>query len=310
MEKTKILYLGTPEISAFVLTALLDAGYHIVGVVAQPDKPIGRKKELEVVPTKKVALEHDIPVFQPVKIRADYEFAKHLDFDLIICFSYGQIIPKGLLDLPPLGSLNLHGSLLPKYRGASPMQMALVHDEKVTGVTLMEMVEAMDAGRMYAKEEVNISEDDNFATLAEKIKIAASNLILRALPAYLNGELPGEPQDESQVTFASLIKKDKEHLDLSLPKTLFRGWVRALAPEPGGYLIWDEKMIKIFEVAILNEEVNAPIGTIVQADKRGLVLQLSDGQVEIKRLQVAGKRVVTSQEFVNGYRDVQGAKWL
>ncbi|MGI6714386.1 MAG: methionyl-tRNA formyltransferase [Bacilli bacterium] len=309
MNKTKILYLGTPEISAYVLENLIKAGYQIVGVVAQPDKTVGRKQELQVVPTKKVALAHDIPVFQPRRIREDFAFAQTLDFDLIICFSYGQIIPKGLLDLPRLGSLNLHGSLLPAYRGASPIHMTLVHDDKVTGVTLMEMVEAMDAGRMYAKQEVEVSEEDNFATLAEKIKIAASELILRELPSYIRGELPGEEQDESLVTFAPLIKKEQEHLDLTLPKKRFRGWVRALSPEPGGYLVWQEKHVKIFEVEIVNDEVGAPLGTIVTADKSDLILQLSDGQVAIKRLQIAGKRPLTSLEFINGYSFVKGEKW-
>ena len=154
----KLLFMGTPEISAYVFEKMIEAGYRFVGLVAQPDHPVGRKGIIEKVPTKVVAEKYNIPVFQPEKIRLDYSFMEEIKPDLVITLAYGQIVPQGFLDIPKYGCLNLHGSLLPKYRGASPVQSVLINNEKVTGVTLMEMVKAMDAGRMYAKKEIVIEE--------------------------------------------------------------------------------------------------------------------------------------------------------
>lgn len=309
-EYPRILYLGTPGISSFVLEGLISAGYNVVGVLAQPDKEVGRKRILEEVPTKKVALKHNIPVFQPAKVRLDYQFAQELQPDLIICFAYGQIIPQGLLDIPHLGALNLHGSLLPQYRGASPMQMALINDDKVTGITLMQMIDKMDAGLMYAKKEITIDDKDNFTSLAEKMKVAALHLLLESLPLYLDEKLPGIAQNEDEVTFAGLIKREQEHLDIRQPKSKIIGWVRALSEEPGAYLLWEDQIIKMLEVEAINDQVEAPIGTIIQANKNGLFIQVSDGQLEIKRLQMAGKRPMTSKEFVNGRQGLEGEIWL
>ena len=175
----KLIVMGTPDIAAKVFLNMINDGYHFVGLIAQEDKPVGRKKILEPVPTKKVAEKYNIPVFQPLKIRLDYEFLKELKPDLIITLAYGQIVPQGVLDIPQYGCLNLHGSLLPKYRGASPIQAALINNESVTGVTLMEMTAKMDAGRMYAKEMVAIEPSDNATSLFEKISLAAGNLILK-----------------------------------------------------------------------------------------------------------------------------------
>ena len=222
MEKNdlKLVFMGTPEISAYVFEKMIEAGYHFVGLVAQPDHPVGRKGIIEKVPTKVIAEKYDIPVYQPVKIRLDYSFIEEIKPDLVITLAYGQIVPQGFLDVPRLGCLNLHGSLLPKYRGASPVQTALINNEKVTGVTLMEMIKEMDAGRMYAKKEIEIAEDDNATSLFNKVKIAASELVLEALPKYINGELPGEKQNEEEATFCSMIKPEQEKLDLPFPGIL------------------------------------------------------------------------------------------
>ena len=220
MEKKdlRLVFMGTPEISAYVFEKMIEDGYRFVGLVAQPDHPVGRKGILEKVPTKVVAEKYDIPVFQPVKIRDDYAFMDEIKPDLVITLAYGQIVPQGFLDKVPMGCLNLHGSLLPKYRGASPVQTALINNETFTGVTLMEMVKAMDAGKMYAKMVVRITDDDNATSLFNKIKEAAARLILEVLPSYINGELIGEEQDEKEVSFCSLIKPEQEKLDLSLNK--------------------------------------------------------------------------------------------
>ena len=200
MEKNdlKLVFMGTPMISAYVFEKMIEDGYRFVGLVAQPDHPVGRKGIIEKVPTKVIAEKYNIPVFQPIKIRDDYSFIDAIKPDLVITLAYGQIVPEGFLNKIPLRCLNLHGSLLPKYRGASPVQSALINNEKVTGVTLMEMVKAMDAGRMYAKKEVLIDENDNSTSLFNKIKEAASELVLEALPLYIEGKLSGEEQNEDE----------------------------------------------------------------------------------------------------------------
>ncbi|MBP3732984.1 MAG: methionyl-tRNA formyltransferase [Bacilli bacterium] len=310
MEKKELnlLFMGTPEISAYVFEQMILDGYHFVGLVAQPDHPVGRKGIIEKVPTKVIAEKYNIPVFQPIKIRKDFSFMDNLKVDLVITLAYGQIVPQGFLDIPRFGCLNLHGSLLPKLRGASPVQTALINNEKVTGVTLMEMVAAMDAGRMYGKKEVNIEEDDNATSLFKKISEAAKDLVLELLPKYVNGELEGIPQNEEEVTFCSLIKPEQEKLDLSKDILEVYGYIRGLSDEPGAYLYLDNQKLKIFKAKIANYLVTAEVGTIVQADKRGLLLQCQNGQLAILELQKEGKKRMDYKAFINGNQNLLGTK--
>ena len=310
MEKKELnlLFMGTPEISAYVFEQMILAGYHFVGLVAQPDHPVGRKGIIEKVPTKVIAEKYGVPVFQPIKIRKDFSFMDNLKVDLVITLAYGQIVPQGFLDIPRFGCLNLHGSLLPKLRGASPVQTALINNEKVTGVTLMEMVAAMDAGRMYGKKEVVIDEEDNATSLFKKISEAAKDLVLELLPKYLDGELEGIPQDEEQVTFCSLIKPEQEKLDLSKDILEVYGYIRGLSDEPGAYLYLDNQKLKIFKAKIANDLVTAEVGTIVQADKRGLLLQAKNGQLAILELQKEGKKRMDYKAFINGNQNLLGTK--
>lgn len=310
MEKKELnlLFMGTPEISAYVFEQMILDGYHFVGLVAQPDHPVGRKGIIEKVPTKVIAEKYNIPVFQPIKIRKDFSFMDNLNVDLVITLAYGQIVPQGFLDIPRFGCLNLHGSLLPKLRGASPVQTALINNEKVTGVTLMEMVAAMDAGKMYGKKEVVIEEDDNATSLFKKISEAAKDLVLELLPKYVNGELEGIPQDENEVTFCSLIKPEQEKLDLSKDILEVYGYIRGLSDEPGAYLYLDNQKLKIFKAKIANDLVTAEVGTIVQADKRGLLLQCQNGQLAILELQKEGKKRMDYKAFINGNQNLLGTK--
>ena len=310
MEKKdlNLLFMGTPEISAYVFEQMILDGYHFVGLVAQPDHPVGRKGVIEKVPTKVIAEKYNIPVFQPIKIRKDFSFMDNLKVDLVITLAYGQIVPQGFLDIPRFGCLNLHGSLLPKLRGASPVQTALINNEKVTGVTLMEMVAAMDAGRMYGKKEVVIDEDDNATSLFKKISEAAKDLVLELLPKYVDGELEGIPQNEEEVTFCSLIKPEQEKLDLSKDILEVYGYIRGLSDEPGAYLYLDNQKLKIFKAKIANDLVTAEVGTIVQADKRGLLLQCQNGQLAILELQKEGKKRMDYKAFINGNQNLLGTK--
>lgn len=302
----RIVFMGTPDIAKDVLEALINNGYNIVGVVAQPDKPVGRKKILQEVPTKVMAKIYNIPVFQPVKIKLDYEFMKELKPDVIITLAYGQIVPQGLLDIPTIGAINLHGSLLPKYRGAAPMQYALINGDKVTGMTLMQMIDKMDAGVMYMKKEVEISNDDTLSTLTKKMTTAAIDLILEALPLYIENKLPGEEQDESLVSFCPTIKKEQEHLDLTLPAQTIVNWVRALNDHPGAYLLMDDTKLKIWKAKVVNNNVKTQVGEIVEASKKGLIMQAKDGQIALLELQKEGKNKMDYLSFLNGNQGLVG----
>ena len=307
-KELRVVFMGTPEISAHVFEAMILDGYQFVGLIAQPDRPVGRKGELEKVPTKVVAEKYNIPVFQPVKIRKEYDFLKELNPDVIITLAYGQIVPQAVLDIPKYGCLNLHGSLLPKYRGAAPIQYALINGDKVTGMTLMEMVAAMDAGKMFAKEEVVIDEEDNATSLFKKMAVAAEHLIISKLPEYIDGKLPGEEQDESLVNFCPTIKPEQEKLDLSQDVDAILGWIRGLSDHPGAYCYLEGKKIKIFKAKILNNNEEDEIGKIIKADKFGLVVQLKGGQLSLLEIQKEGKNKMDYKSFINGNQNLLGKK--
>ena len=289
--------MGTPSIASKVFESLIEKGYNFVALIAQEDKPVGRKGLLEPVPTKVVAQKHSIPVYQPHKIRLDYEFVKELKPDLILTMAYGQIVPQGLLDIPTLGCLNLHGSLLPKYRGAAPIQRAIIEGETKTGITLMEMVDKMDAGKMYAKEEVEISSEDNYTSLCDKMSEAAIKVCIDNLPKYLNGELKGIEQDESLVTIASKIKPEDEKLDLSKGVKETINYIRGLSDEPGAYILVDGRKLKIYkahQVDIPKKECG-----VIEVNKN-VFLHLKDGAILLDIVQPEGKKKMDSKSFANG----------
>lgn len=298
IEDYKLIFMGTPTIAAKTFEELILAGFNFVALIAQEDKPVGRKNVLEPVPTKVVAQKYNIPVYQPHRIRKDYEFIKELEPDLILTMAYGQIVPQGVLDIPKYGCLNLHGSLLPKYRGAAPIQRAIMNGDKVSGITLMEMIDKMDAGRMYAFEKVDILDDDNYSSLCEKMSEAASKIVKDNLLNYFQGNLPGEIQDESLVTFADKISIDDEKIPLSLSCNEFINYVRGLADEPGGYILVDNKKIKIYKAHKINNNNTDLVGTI--SIKKGIFLQLNDGQISLDELKMEGKKRMDGKSFSNG----------
>ena len=296
----RIAFMGTPEISATVLESLISYGLNIVCVIAQPDRPVGRKQLLEAVPTKKIAEKYNIPVYQKVKIRLDYEFLKEINPDLIITLAYGQIVPQGLLDIPKYGCLNLHGSLLPKYRGAAPIQYALINQEKETGMSLMEMIDKMDAGRVFATKKIAISDDDNSSSLFLKMADVASALLLENLQDYIDGKLVGLIQDESLVSFAPSIKKEEEKIDLNKSALEIVAYVRAFADVPGAYLLLNEEKLKIYKARYVSNEIKGQVGEIVEMNKNGVFLQCRDGIINLLILQKQGKNKLDFAAFVNG----------
>ena len=303
----RLVFMGTPDIAAYVMQKMIDDGYHFVGLIAQSDSPVGRKGLLCKVPTKLVAEKYNISVFQPEKIRLDYEFVKELKPDLIVTFSYGQIIPQGLLDIPRFGCLNLHGSLLPKYRGAAPIQRAIMNGEKETGITLMEMVDKMDAGKMYAKAYVTIDDADNYTTLAQKLAQAAANLIIEKLPLYLQDQLPGQVQDETLVTFANKIKPEDEKMNINLPVRAMVNYVRALSETPGAFLLLNGQKLKIYQATPFSEVIGDKIGRIVSLSK-GIIVQLVDGQISLLDVQLEGHKRLKYKDFINGQKNLMDSQ--
>ena len=305
VKDTRIVYMGTPEMSAKVLEAIIQEGFNIVAVIAQEDRPVGRKGSIQDVPTKVVAKTHNIPVYQPHKIRLDYEFVKGLKPDLILTMAYGQIVPQGLLDIPSMGALNLHGSILPKYRGAAPIQRAIMNGEKETGVTLMGMVDKMDAGKMFGICKCEILPEDNYTSLCEKIVKCAIDCVKNYLPKYLNGELKGEEQDETKVTFADKILSENEKLDLSLTAEQFVNDLRGLSEEPGGYIIVNDLKFKILKAKITEQKINGEVGQLIV--NKATFLILKDKPIELLEVQMSGKKKMDGKSFANGNKLLDGA---
>lgn len=295
----KILYFGTPEMSANVLERLIEDGFNIIGLVAQADKPVGRKKELKPVPTKNIAQKHNVPVFQPYRLKNDFRFIQEVNPDLILSFAYGQIVPHEVLMMPKYGCLNLHGSLLPKYRGAAPIQFSILNGDKVSGVTLMEMIDKMDAGRMYLKETFNIEENDNYSSLINKISLAAYNVFINGIEDYINKENLGEEQDESLVTFTHKITNDDLKIDFRKKSESIKNQVRAFSMIPGVFFLYKNELIKIYEIEILSSSIGIP-GEILDYSKKCLKISTSDKTISVLKLQRPGKKIMGISEFFNG----------
>lgn len=306
LKNTKIIFMGTPEFSVPILGALID-NYNVVAVVTQPDKKVGRKQVITPPPVKELALEHDIEVLQPDKVKDNQEFLneiKELSPDLIVVAAYGFILPQELLDIPKKGVINVHSSLLPKYRGPAPIQAAILNDDEKTGVTIMMVEYKMDAGDILSQAEVDIANDETFKTLHDKLAILGTHLLIDTLPKYLNNEIKPQPQDESQATYCQMIKKEDGQIDWSKSAEQIERMVRAYNPWPGAYTIWNDKKLKLLEVDEVGEinEFN-DAGAVGQ----DLVVKCGQGALKIKKLQLEGKKPMTDQEFLNGYKNIVGS---
>lgn len=296
----RIVYLGTPDISAIVLEHLLSAGYNIVAVVSQEDKPVGRKQIIMPTPVKEVALKHNLPVFQPKKIRLDFNFLYEFKPDILLTMAYGQIIPHAVLEIPKIKALNLHGSLLPKYRGASPIQASLFNGDKQTGVTLMEMVDEMDAGNMFYKTVINIDQNDNYDTLKTKIALSAVTCFDEGIEKIINEHYNGEVQDLSQVSFTKKIKAEDQLLNFNESTESIVNKIRALTSDPGAYFIYKNEKIKVQKANVESFKNDLIPGKIFNYNKSGLYIETSDGVIRIEILQKPGKKPTAIKDFYNG----------
>lgn len=301
MQEKRIVFLGTPSFAACVLEGLIHANYSIIAVITQPDKLIGRKKILKPTPVKEVALKYNIPVYQPISLKKDYSFLKEMEFEMLITAAYGQILPHEVLELAKINNINVHGSLLPRYRGGAPIQRAIINGEKKTGVTIMEMVDKMDAGKMYAKEEVDIDLEMNTTELFEKLQYVGRDLLLKVLPQLMNNELKGESQNEQEVTYAWNIKREEEKIDFSLSTLQVHNLIRGLSLTPGAYCLYKGKELKIYKAKIVQlVEDNALIGTLKLENKNRLLVRCKDGYLEILQVQLEGKQKMDVPSFLNG----------
>lgn len=308
MSNEKIVFLGTPSISAYLLEYMINNGFNIVAVISQEDKPQGRKMVLTPSEVSKVALKYNIPLYRPVKLNQDYSYLEEIQPDLLLTFAYGQIISTKVLGLSKYKPLNIHASLLPKYRGASPIQACLYNGEEKTGISLMEMVKQLDAGDIYAKEELEIANEDNYSSLQDKLKVLACNMVSKYLPLYFENKLEPVKQDESKVVFTHLISKEDEHLDLNKNPNDFVNQVRSLSFIPGGYLYLNDAKLKIYQASVYNLENLGEIGEIVIANKKEIVLQVNGGTIKLEILQKPGKNRMSNIDFYNGNKDILGAK--
>ncbi|MCD7033831.1 methionyl-tRNA formyltransferase [Metabacillus sp. GX 13764] len=300
---TRIVFMGTPDFSVPVLRRLIEEGYEIAGVVTQPDRPKGRKKELTPPPVKVEAEKHGIPVLQPEKVKEQKELEKvlALEPDLVVTAAFGQILPKALLDAPKHGCINVHASLLPELRGGAPIHYSIIQGKKKTGITIMYMAEKLDAGDILTQTEVVIDEQDDVGSLHDKLSIAGADLLSETLPKLLNGEVKPVVQDESKATFAYNIKREQEEIDWSKPGEDIYNQIRGLRPWPVSYTQLDGKTVKIWRGEKMENAHPGEPGTIIGSDKDGFVVATgSRTAIKVTELQPSGKKKMTGEDFLRG----------
>ena len=293
------MFMGTPEFSVPVLEMLIEKT-NVIMVVTQPDKEVGRKKELVFSPVKKVAMEHKIPVFQPVRIRKDYEVLKELDIDLIVTCAYGQIIPKEVLDLPKRGCVNVHASILPKYRGSAPIQWAIMNGDKKTGVTIMYMDEGMDTGDIIKCCEIPILDTDNVGTMHDKLSILGRDTLESVLDNLLNGIVIGIKQTDDY-TMAPMIKREDERLNFKDNGVNIINKIRALNPWPLANIVIDGKEIKVIEAEFIPGASKSK-GKVVEVTKNRFGISCNDGIIYLKKVKPFGKKEMDINSFINGIK--------
>ncbi|MGO2940165.1 MAG: methionyl-tRNA formyltransferase [Pseudolactococcus laudensis] len=299
---TKIIFMGTPAFSVPVLDGIVEKGYEVLAVVTQPDRAVGRKKEIKMTPVKAAALRHKLPVYQPEKISGSDEMAElmTLGADIIVTAAFGQFLPERLLNSVK-HAVNVHASLLPKYRGGAPVHYAIIKGDKEAGVTIMEMVKKMDAGDMISQRAIPITDADNVGTMFEKLSLVGRELLLDTLPDYLAGNITPQPQDESQVTFSPNITPEEERIDWQLSARDIFNQVRGMSPWPVAHTIWQGTRFKLHEVVLadLNHVEGTP-GQVIEKTKKSLVIATKEGAISLTIVQPAGKPKMPIQDFLNG----------
>lgn len=303
MQKIKTAFFGTHDFAATILQGLLDSNIISVDLIfTQPDRKTGRKQIVEESPVKKLAKKYNIPVEQPESLK---NYKLHTEnCELAIVAQYGLIIPKNILDSFPKGAINVHGSLLPKYRGASPIQMALVNGEKETGVTIMMMDEKMDHGQILSQEKIEIKADETYPDLAAKMSVTGLDLLLKTLPKYLDGALKPQTQEEDKATFTKLITKEDGLVDFQKTNGEICNQYRGLTPWPGIWTTWNGKRLKLLSIS--KSDKSLPAGQVQFEDKK-IFIGCGQGSIGVLELQIEGKSAVKAEIFANGYKNFNGA---
>lgn len=304
----KIIFMGTPDIAVPALEKIIEAGHEVVLVVSQPDKPVGRSKALKPTAVKECGMAHDIPVYQPVRIRSEESVAylQQFEADVIVVEAFGQIIPQAILDIPKHCCVNIHTSLLPKYRGAAPIQWAVLNGDLVTGVTTMRMDAGLDTGDIIMQQEKIINEGETSGTLFERLARAGADLIVKTLTVIENGTAVYTPQNPAMATYTSKITKEMGSIDWSRSAKEIECWIRGMDPWPSAYTKLDDKNVKIWKAKVLLEESSEKPGTIVRVTKNVIDVQTGDGILSILELQIEGKKRMTANAFLCGCQVKEG----
>ena len=306
MKDLKVIFMGTPEFSLDVLSGLID-NTNVIGVVTQPDRIVGRDKEKSYSPVKKMALEHNIEVFQPEKIRKDYDWVINKNPDMIVTCAFGQIIPEVILNCPKYGCINVHASLLPKLRGGSPLHHSIIDGYDKTGVTIMFMDKGMDTGDIILQKEIPILDSDTVGTIHDKLKVIGSDLLLEAIPQILNGTNPRIKQNEEEVTICRNISHEEEIIDFNDNARNIFNKVRGMNPFPVSSFILNDKVYKIYIVHYLITEKyqNKTNGEVVIFNKHEFGIKCNDGIIYIDELKREGKKKMLIKDFLNGTQDIK-----
>lgn len=306
IKEPTIIFMGTPDFSVPVLEGLI-SNYKVRAIVTQPDKPVGRKGDLKPTPVKEVAMKHNILCLQPNKIRDALQEINALEPDLIVTCAYGQILPLELLLIPRLGCVNVHASLLPKLRGGAPIHRAIIEGHSKTGITVMYMAEAMDAGDIISMREIPILDDDTAASLHDKLSVVGRDLLLETLPSILDGTNGRTKQDESLATYAFVIKREDEKLDFTKTKRQIVNQVRGLNSWPGAYCMFDDKPLKVWKCRRSENVVEGALpGQITALYEDGFGVKVGNGEVVFTEIQLSGKGKTKATDFMNGHKDLVG----
>ena len=301
MKNIKVIFMGTPSFAVPVLEKLIKET-NVILVVSQPDREKDRKGNILPTPTKKLAQENNIEVYQPTKIKEEYQKIISLNPDIIITCAYGQIIPEVILNAPKYGCINVHGSLLPKLRGGAPIHHAIINGDKKTGITIMYMDKQMDSGDIINQEELEILENDTLDIVYEKMSHLGANLLIKTLPSIINGTNQRIKQNDSEVTFGYNITKEEEKIDFTKNSKDIHNRIRGLSSIPGAYCILEDKRLKVYQSEITNTKSNKIPGEIIKIDKTGIYVSTNDFIIKLTDIKLEGKKRCLVKDFVNGIK--------
>ncbi len=298
----KVIFMGTPDFAVGALESIIEAGHEVLLVVTQEDKPKGRGKEIQFTPVKECAIKHGIEVYQPHRIKASDGVCKlkEYDADVFVVAAYGQILSKEILDMPKYGCVNIHASILPKYRGAAPIQWSIIDGEKVTGVTTQMMAEGIDTGDILDILEVEIAADETGGSLFDKLTVAGADIILKTLKKLEDGTATRTPQDDSKSTYAKMLDKKLGDIDFSKSAIEIERLIRGLNPWPSAYTRYNSKTMKIWKAEVIDKDYEGQCGQIVDVTKKAVIIKTGKGALAITELQIEGKKRMTTEAFLCG----------